>query len=196
VPNYFGEQRFGRNGSTLEQARRWMKGGRRVSREKRSLYFSALRAHIFNQLLAPRVACGEWNAIMPGDVCMLHGSRSFFACDDVNDDIRARAVAGDVHAGLPLWGRGMAAAGRYRERLAGLPDECRDICDFLEASALELAWRPARLLPDDFCWQYVADKTLQLDFALGAGSYATSVLAEFVQYKEGCVESGNSGKQD
>jgi tRNA pseudouridine13 synthase len=196
VPNYFGEQRFGRSGATLEQARRWMRGGRRVSREKRGLYFSALRAYVFNQLLALRVACGEWNAIMPGDVCMLHGSRSFFTCNDVGDDIRSRAVAGDVHAGLPLWGRGMAATGCNRERLAGLPDECRDICDFLEASALELSWRPARLLPDDFCWQYGAEQTLRLDFALGAGSYATSVLAEFVQHKEGCVESGNSGKQD
>lgn len=196
VPNYFGEQRFGRNGSTLEQARRWMKGGRRVSRDKRGLYFSALRAHVFNQLLATRVERGEWNAILPGDVCMLHGTRSFFNCEDVTDDIRARAVAGDVHPGLPLWGRPLAVTGGDTERLAGLPIECREFCEFLEASALALDWRPARLLPEDFCWQYCDEKTLRLDFSLGAGCYATALLAEIVQYKEGCVESGNSGKQD
>src|SRR5690606_599405 len=39
APNYFGEQRFGRDGSTLEQARRWMRNGRRISRDRRSLYF-------------------------------------------------------------------------------------------------------------------------------------------------------------
>jgi tRNA pseudouridine13 synthase len=196
VPNYFGEQRFGRSGSTLEQARRWMRSGRRVSRDKRGLYFSALRAHAFNQFLALRVENGEWSSIVPGDVCMLHGTRSFFNCDEVTDDIRLRAVAGDVHPGLPLWGRGLAATACYRERLAALPDDCREVCDFLEASSLELAWRPARLLPEDFCWQYCDDKTLRLDFSLGAGCYATTLLAEFVRYKEGSVESGNSGKQD
>lgn len=196
APNYFGEQRFGRNGATLEQARRWMQSGRRVSRDKRGLYYSALRAHVFNRLLARRVERGEWSSILPGDVCMLHGTRSFFSCEEVSDDIRVRAVAGDLHPGLPLWGRGLAATDSYRERLAELPAEYRDICDFLEASGLELAWRPARLLPEDFCWQYGDEKTLRLDFSLGAGCYATALLAEFVQYKEGCVESGNSGKQD
>jgi len=196
VPNYFGEQRFGRNGSTLAQARRWMHGGRRVSREQRGLYFSALRACVFNHLLARRVQRREWNTVLPGDVCMLHGTRSFFTSEDAGNDVRARAVAGDIHPGLPLWGRGCVAAGCLERWQSDLPEDVRYICDFLEVSGLEMAWRPARLLPDDFCWQYGDDETLRLDFALGAGCYATAVLAECVQYKEGCVESGNSGKQD
>lgn len=194
VPNYFGVQRFGHNGSTLQQARRWMHSPRRISREKRSLFYSALRAHVFNALLAQRVQRDEWNVIVPGDVCMLHGTRSYFACTEMSDDIRARAVAGDVHPGLPLWGRG--ATDRHRELLAEMPDDCGDICRFLETSALELDWRPARLLPEHFCWQYERDKTLRLEFSLGAGGYATTVLAELVRYAEGCVESGNGGKQD
>jgi len=58
------------------------------------------------------------------------------------------------------------------------------------------AWRPARLLPDDFCWQFCDDDTLQLDLALGAGSYATAFMAEFVRCKEGSLESGSSSEQD
>lgn len=196
VPNYFGEQRFGRNGSTLEQAQRWMRTGRRVSREKRSLYYSALRAYVFNVMLAVRVERQAWGTILPGDVCMLRGTRSFFTCEAVDDDIQSRALAGDIHPGLPLWGRGPANASYSSERLAELPAECRDICEFLEASALDLAWRPARLLPDDFCWRFCDDETLQLEFSLGAGSYATALLAECVLYKEGCLESGNGGEQD
>ncbi len=197
VPNYFGEQRFGRNGSTLEQARRWMRSGRRISRDKRSLYFSALRAYVFNRLLGARVESGDWNTVLPGDVCLLHGTRSFFTCAEVNDDIRARAACADIHPGLPLWGQGQTGVGtgfsaRQEDSLA----ECREICDFLERSGLELAWRPARMLPDDFCWQFCDDDTLQLDFSLGAGSYATALLAEFVQYKEGCIESGIGSEQD
>ena len=192
-PNYFGEQRFGRNGSTLEQARRWMRGGRRITRDKRSLYFSALRAYVFNQLLAARVEIGDWNVIRPGDVCLLHGTRSFFTSEEVSDDLRARAASGDIHPGVPLWGRGPASvSARQNDSLSG----CVDICDFLEESGLTLAWRPARLLPDDFCWQFCDDGILRLDFSLGAGSYATSLLAEFVQYREGCIESGIGSEQD
>ncbi|MEZ5571860.1 MAG: tRNA pseudouridine(13) synthase TruD [Halioglobus sp.] len=194
VPNYFGEQRFGRGGSTLEQARRWMKGGRRISREKRSLYYSALRALVFNELLALRVQSDDWNSVLPGDVCMLHGSRSFFTCDDVTDDIRQRTRTGDIHPGLPLWGHGLtqwlsSCDGRYAQVVV----ECQDVCDFLESSGLDCAWRPARLLPDDFCWQFCDDATLRLDFSLGAGGYATALLAELVRYKEGSRESGFSG---
>ena len=79
VPNYFGEQRFGRQGSTLAQARAWMAaGGRKISRTKRSLFLSALRAFIFNTLLADRVMKANWNEVLSGDVCMLQGSRSLF----------------------------------------------------------------------------------------------------------------------
>ncbi|CAA0123628.1 tRNA pseudouridine synthase D [Halioglobus japonicus] len=197
VPNYFGEQRFGRNGSTLEQAQRWMRGGRRISRTKRSLYFSALRAYVFNRMLALRVEQGDWNQVLPGDVCVLQGTRSHFRCAEVTDDIRTRAAGGDIHPGLPLWGRGQADF----DAMSGTPEaaslaECREICAFLEASGLELAWRPTRLLADDFCWQFCDDDTLQLDFSLGAGSYATALLSEFVQYKEGYTHSGISSEQD
>ncbi len=187
APNYFGEQRFGRDGATLEQARRWaLVGGRRLTRAKRGLYLSALRAFLFNTALAARVEAGSWNTVCEGDVCMLQGTRSLFGCERVDDELRARARLGDVHPGLPLWGRGISPASperalEQRETLA----EHRALCDFLEREGLELAWRPARLLADDFCWQFCDDGALQLDFALGAGAYATALLAEIVQYEQG-----------
>jgi tRNA pseudouridine13 synthase len=191
VPNYFGEQRFGRNGSTLDQALHWMRTGARLPREKRGLYLSALRARVFNQLLAERVEKGDWNAVQPGDVCMLRGSRSFFTCEEVGEEIRTRAETGDLHPGLPLWGLGATPGSRPAW------EQGDAVCDFLESSGAKLAWRPARLVPDDFCWQFCDDDVLQLDFALGAGSYATALLAEFVHYneKEGHARSGGSSEQ-
>lgn len=202
VPNYFGEQRFGRNGSTLEQAQRWLRSGRKVSRNKRGLYFSALRAYVFNQLLAGRVESQSWNTVAAGDICMLHGTRSFFTCDEVDADIRSRVAGGDIHPGLPLWGNGKPGE-TLPPDIAGADvlSDCKEFCEFLEKSELALAWRPARLLPDDFCWQFCDDDSLQLDFALGAGSYATALLAEVVQYKEkdkkkeGKTKSGSGSEQ-
>lgn len=185
VPNYFGEQRFGRGGATLEQALRWSgSGGRRLTRAKRSLYLSALRACLFNKLLAGRVVAGDWNRILDGDVCMLQGSRSLFACEQADEKLSARASEGDLHPGLPLWGKGIspASAQRARQQRELLqPDSA--VCEFLEQAGLELAWRPARLLADDFCWKFCDDGALQLDFSLGAGAYATALLGEIVRYR-------------
>jgi tRNA pseudouridine13 synthase len=175
VPNYFGEQRFGRNGSTLAQARHWSeRGGRRISHNKRSLYLSALRAEVFNRLLAERVSECSWDRVLEGDMCMLAGTRSQFQCRQVDADIEARARSGDLHPALPLWGRGDAEVPAAQEA----------VCRFLEQAGLELAWRATRAVPDDFCWRFCDDDSLQLDFALGAGSYATALLAELVQYQE------------
>ena len=184
VPNYFGEQRFGRGGATLEQARRWALGGsRRLTRAKRGLYLSALRSLLFNTALAARVKAGNWNSICNGDVCMLRGSRSLFTCELVDDEIRERAGNGDIHPGLPLWGSGACAASPERARqLRETLAEQRAVCEFLEQQGLELAWRPARLMADDFCWQFCDDDSLQLEFRLGAGSFATALLAEFARY--------------
>jgi tRNA pseudouridine13 synthase len=197
VPNYFGEQRFGRNASTLTQARRWMRDGQRISRDKRSLYFSALRAYVFNRMLAQRVERGVWNTVLEGDVCLLQGTHSFFTCDELSDDIARRAASGDIHPGLPLWGRvAVERSSALLEQQASALVECRDICEFLEASGLTAAWRAARLMADDFCWQFCDDGSLRLEFTLDAGSYATALLAELVQYREGSIKSGVSSEQN
>jgi tRNA pseudouridine13 synthase len=67
-------------------------------------------------------------------------------------------------------------------------------CRFLEQAGLALAYRSARLLADDFCWQFCDDDTLLLSFGLGAGSYATAVLAELIDYREGDRGSGNGSE--
>lgn len=196
VPNYFGEQRFGRNGNTLQQARSWMSAGRRkLSRRKRSLFLSALRSFVFNELLAARVREQSWGQVGDGEVCMLQGSRSRFRCSTSDEDIRLRCDSGDIHPGLPLWGGGLPEAGPelVARQLAQLA-ESASICQFLEDEGLDLSYRAARLMADDFCWQFCDDGSLQLDFALAPGGYATAVLTELVQYNKGEAESGSGSE--
>lgn len=181
APNYFGAQRFGRDGATLDQARRWMAGGgRRVSRNRRSLYYSALRAYLFNLALADRVQRGTWNRLEAGDTCLLHGTRSLFEAAEVDATLQTRAGSGDLHPGLPLWGRGLAPTENL-QRVRSLLAAEQAACDFLEAQGLEAAWRPARLLADDFCWDFCDDGSLLLEFRLGSGAYATALLAELIE---------------
>ena len=196
VPNYFGPQRFGRGGSTLLQARQWLAAGQpRVKRDRRSLYLSALRASLFNTLLAQRVAGGSWNRVLAGDACALHGSRSLFRCEQPDENIAARCAAHDLHPALPLWGSGdpIASDERHARQYAALGEDSA-VADALEGLGMSLAYRPARLFPDDFCWEFCDDGALKLGFSLGAGSYATAVVAELLDFSEGDEGSGYSGE--
>ncbi|NND66300.1 MAG: tRNA pseudouridine(13) synthase TruD, partial [Halioglobus sp.] len=143
VPNYFGEQRFGREGHTLERALAWMGAGGRLRRAQRSLYLSALRAHIFNALLAARLAAGNWLGMEAHAIAMLAGSRSFFRVEEVDDDLLRRVAEGDLHPGLPLWGRAKPDGASLQ-----LPAELVALGAFLEDQGLALDYRAVRVIPD------------------------------------------------
>jgi tRNA pseudouridine13 synthase len=156
-----------------------------MSRQKRGLLLSVLRAQLFNTLLADRVVQGVWNRVLVGDTCILQGTRSQFHCAQPDEEIHRRCRSGDLHPALPLWGRGMEGRGdqlvlHWRDVLSAQWDRC----EFLLHQDVDCGWRPARLIPDDFCWDFCDDGSLQLDFRLGAGCYATALLAEFVRYIE------------
>ncbi|HEY4556261.1 MAG TPA: tRNA pseudouridine(13) synthase TruD, partial [Lysobacter sp.] len=105
LPNYFGEQRFGRGGDNVAAALA-MFSGRRVRREQASLLLSAARSELFNRVLAARVERGCWDSPLDGEVWMLDGSRSVFGPQPFDDTLRQRLGAFDIHPTGPLWGRG------------------------------------------------------------------------------------------
>jgi len=59
VPNYYGEQRFGRGGNNLEAAKAMFAGKRIKDRNKRSLYLSAARSMLFNAIVSARIEQGR-----------------------------------------------------------------------------------------------------------------------------------------
>ncbi|MEP5765355.1 MAG: tRNA pseudouridine(13) synthase TruD [Halieaceae bacterium] len=187
VPNYFGEQRFGIDGNNLLAAAQWVRGERRrPARFERGMWLSALRAWLFNELLAERVSAGNWAIPQPGDACMLNGSNSVFSAAEIDAELLQRAAAGDLHPGLPLWGLGEnLVSGEQQQSQQQVLAIHSDWLEFLEGKQLHMAWRPARSGLDDFCWQFCDDETLVLEFALAPGSFATAVLRELVDYRDG-----------
>jgi tRNA pseudouridine13 synthase len=180
VPNYFGSQRFGRAGSNLERALE-MFAGRRVKREQRSLYLSAARSMLFNSVLSQRVSAGNWNRLLDGEVCMLAGSRGFFATDMIDADLERRLQEKDIHPSGPLWGKGELPSQHMARDIetAALAD-LAEWSDGLEKAGLKMERRSLRLIVEDLQWEYT-DKTLVLNFSLPAGCFATAVLREVVE---------------
>lgn len=180
VPNYFGEQRFGREGGNVAQARA-MFAGRRVDRDKRSILLSAARSQIFNHVLAARVERDVWSKPLEGEIWSLAGSRSWFGPEPFDETLATRLAQGDIHPSGPLWGQGelptTAAAGDLEREVA---ETFRDLADGLAAARMDQERRPLRLLPKELRWRWLNDDALELGFELPAGAYATVVARELI----------------
>ena len=180
VPNYFGEQRFGRGGGNVQQAVA-MFAGRRVKREERSMLLSAARSELFNRVLAARVEAETWSDAVDGDVWMLDGSRSVFGPEAFTDELQARLATFDIHPTGPLWGDGdLRSVGIARElELAAIGgDTATRLRQGLERAGLKQERRALRLRPDALAWRWLDDGALELRFDLPPGCYATTVLRE------------------
>jgi len=182
VPNYFGEQRFGHQGANLQQAMAMFQGKRIKDRHKRSLYLSAARSYLFNTLLSQRVARGDWNRAIPGDVMLLAGSNSYFVPELNDATIQQRLASFDIHPSGCLWGKGdTPAQAEAAELERSLAQAHPELCRGLEQAGLKQERRALRLPVVDLQWELDAAKQLlELRFFLPAGAYATTVLRELV----------------
>ncbi len=183
VPNYFGEQRFGRDFTNLPNAERmFTQPKKRLPRHKRSLYLSAARSWLFNNILSERVTAGAWNRRVDGDVFMLDGRSACFT-DDGSQELDQRLEQGEIHPTAVLWGDGesmarqdcleleLSVVERYPVFKQGLID-----------ARVDQQRRSMRLMVRDLvCAPEGGD--IVLDFGLPAGAYATMVLRELVDYE-------------
>ncbi|MBC8520074.1 MAG: tRNA pseudouridine(13) synthase TruD [Gammaproteobacteria bacterium] len=182
IPNYFGEQRFGRGGGNVERAlQMFNKRYRPRGKHERGLLLSSVRSEIFNRICAKRVEAGIWNHPLGGEVYALARSRAWFHEDEVDEEILRRVAEHDIHPTAPLWGRGRldstAEAKAFEESaIVGM----EEMCGGLEYAGLSQDRRALRVVPDNMNWSWLDGTDLELDFWLPSGSYATVVMREIV----------------
>lgn len=183
VPNYFGEQRFGRGGNNLTQVDLLLKGQLKVKdRFLKGIYLSAARSFLFNQILSERVRTGTWNQALAGDVFQLAGSNSIFTAQVIDDTLIQRLLSKDIAPASPLFGKGMIKA--TQDALAVIEMAWHDYEQWLSGlvrMGLELAWRTHVIHPEAINYQ-ISNNDLILEFRLPPGAYATSLLREIVAY--------------
>ena len=175
VPNYFGEQRFGRGASNIGEAERLF-GGQRMKRNRRSIALSAARSFLFNAILDRRVRDGSWDRVLPGELVNLDGSRSVFSAGD--EDLGDRLAALDVHPTATLWG---CNAPIGRDDVAALEQDVVGktpvLAEGLERAGVDAGHRATRLRVQNLDWS-VDGSVLALSFSLPSGAFATAVLRE------------------
>jgi tRNA pseudouridine13 synthase len=185
VPNYFGPQRFGRGGANLK---RMSEDLRALRPPERGFILSAARSLVFNAVLAERVRDGSWEQLEPGDLANLDGRASHFRVEAADETLAQRSARLDIHPTGPLWGRGAPAnGGRVLELEQRIAAQLSFACQRVADAGMEQERRSLRLAVRDLRWRRDPDSrtadsqeadAIILEFRLGRGAYATTVLRE------------------
>jgi len=174
VPNYFGEQRFGRGGSNIALADAWSEG-KRLPRHKRSLAISTARSYLFNSILDTRVREQTWDKLLARDMANLDGTGSVFEVTALDEDLERRCAEMDIHPAGLLSGETTAAE--------SVPGGHENWLAALHKARVKAAHRSLRLRVSDFEWS-AGEESLQLEFTLRRGAFATAVLREIAQIED------------
>ena len=191
VPNYFGEQRFGFD--NINKAQAWFsKQYRPGNPVERGLLLSAARAAIFNAVLSERVSNATWNQYLDGDVMNLDGSASVFLPEHVDELILQRIARQDIHPTGPLWGQATRRALHSVGACAALEARVAECFPVLATGLLkhqvDAARRSLRLPVQALHYRLLENQSplgpdLELSFVLPAGTYATAVLHDLIEYQ-------------
>ncbi|WP_338884571.1 tRNA pseudouridine(13) synthase TruD [Xenorhabdus sp. TH1] len=183
VPNYFGEQRFGRDGQNLVQAQRWAANEIQVKeRNRRSFYLSACRSAMFNTVASKRIAQNGHQKVKNGDALQLTGRGSWFVADESELSVlQQRVVDGELQITAPL--PGDKALGTQSQAL-DFEQQClldyEALWALVKRERVESARRAILVKPLNLRWEWQNDQTVILHFSLPSGSFATSVVRELI----------------
>jgi tRNA pseudouridine13 synthase len=188
LPNFYGLQRFGRDGETvllglsLLRQERSPLAGRRLSPFLRKLALSAAQSALFNHHLARRLADGLLRRVLPGDVMGHWPFGGLFVAEDVPTEQGRFDRRETMHSG-PMFGRKMfAAAGEAATREAAtLADAQLTPAAFRGFGKLLQGTRRHNLIYLDEVDAAIEPVGVRLTFSLPAGSYATILLREVMK---------------
>ncbi len=176
-PNYFGEQRFGLQGQNIKTALALFSGMRKIKRQQRGIYLSAARSYLFNHILAHRVKNNHWDQVLENDILMFTDSKSYFKAEIVDAELRQRVNNGILHPTGCLYGKGEILAHEQT-----LVDDYHELTAGLVKFDLQSDRRVLRIIPQNLQWQFLNPQQLRLSFFLPAGSYATALLREVINF--------------
>jgi tRNA pseudouridine13 synthase len=195
VPNYYGEQRFGIDNGNISKAQALFAGQKVKDKKKRGLYLSAARSWLFNQIISKRIEQGLFSTLVSGDVAMLSGSQSVFKIAEVTDELITRIQQQDIDISAALWGAGeLMSTGQPAQLEQLIADGCPSFAQGLPRFGLKQERRRIRLTVSQP--KLVVDgNRAMLSFVLPAGSYATTVLRELLDYQDMSERVGHAPHQ-
>ncbi len=184
LPNYYGPQRFGRDGGNIDLGFRCL-AGTQPKRLRPFVYkfaLSAVQSLLFNDYLGRRLADGLFRTVQSGDVMAKWPAGGLFVAEDVPTE-QSRFDARETVTAGPMFGRHtFAAAGVAVEREAVvLADHKLTPRSFDGFGKLMGGTRRHNLIYLDDLTATWEDAGLRLMFTLPSGCYATVLLREVMK---------------
>jgi tRNA pseudouridine13 synthase len=193
LPNFYGEQRFGRGGETGLWGMALLRkeeppadeNGRKPNLHKRflrKLVLSAAQSLLFNRYLARRLQDELLRRVLPGDVISHYPRGGLFVAEDV-PATQARFDARQVVTSGPMFGRKtFPARGEAAQRETALLAEAGlTPQSFVGFGPLLEGTRRHNLVYVEDLQGTAEDAGVRLRFTLPAGSYATILLREVMK---------------
>lgn len=185
VPNYFGEQRFGKRGANLQKGLDVLAGdprakARRMPRRVFGLVVSAVQSEVFNRVVRARLHALD--RLLAGDLAFLHDKGAVFTVEDpAREQPRATALA--VSPSGPMPGPKMTQPSgeplAIEQRALAELELSPAAFDGLPFGLARGERRPLRV-PLGEPGVRAVENGLELTFGLPKGAYATSVLRELL----------------
>jgi tRNA pseudouridine13 synthase len=192
LPNYYGSQRFGKDGETVQLGMAMLRDepaplsatGKKPNRSPflRKLALSAAQSALFNGYLAQRIADGLFRQVLPGDVMSKWPAGGLFVAEDVareqeRFDARETVTTGPIFGKKTFPARATAA-----EREAAILQQAELTADmFGRFGKLMEGTRRHNLVYIDDLSHAIEPDGVRLKFSLPAGSYATVLLREIMK---------------
>jgi tRNA pseudouridine13 synthase len=184
LPNYYGPQRFGRDGGNIDLGFRCL-AGTQPKRLRPFVYrfaLSAVQSFLFNDYLGRRMLDGLYRTVLSGDVMGKWPFGGLFVAEDVPTEQRRFDARETVTAG-PMFGKHtFAAAGIAAEREAAvLADHKLSAASFDGFGKLMGGTRRHNVVYLDDLTAVWEKAGLRLKFTLPSGCYATVLLREVMK---------------
>jgi tRNA pseudouridine13 synthase len=186
LPNFYGAQRFGRDGETVKLGLAMVRGETHERKVRnpflKRLALSAVQSGLFNHYLGRRLTDGLLRRVLGGDVMSKYPFGGMFVAEDVDRE-QARFDAREIVTAGPIFGRKIfPARGAAAEREAATLTNCGlTTAQFSGFGKLLLGTRRHNLVYfDDLAFEETPEG-LRFSFTLPAGSYATILLREIMK---------------
>ena len=180
IPNYYGIQRTGKEGENIIQGWLILKGRKRLGdRWLRKYLLSSYQSYLCNRYLAERVEEGRFNEIIHGDLAKKHDTGGIFLVEDTETE-QQRFANKEISFTAPMYGYKMRQAQYESSELeAKILDSVTITSEDFRKHHVKGTRRLGRILPEISVEEH--PDGLQLSFMLPKGSFATTVLREFMK---------------
>lgn len=201
APNWYGEQRFGRDGDNAAAGLALVRRQRRFDRDgrKNRLLLSALQSELFNRWLARRMNDGSYRRVLAGDLLRKIGGGVFASTEPEVD--QARLERGEVLITGPMFGvemRGPTPGSAAHELEAAVLAEAGIAIEEL-ATVKKLAPGARREASVPMTGHQVTElglDAIRVTFTLPAGAYATAVMREVQKRDDAPGPAGGESADD